>query len=76
MRCNYHYIWPITLLELIMYIITSARNMAATANGMVELRSLVSYSREERGRWRQGPRRLRCSKIRRIDGLGALSMTP
>ena len=43
------------------YIITSARNAAAIARGMVELRSIVFYSREERGRWRQGPRWLRCS---------------
>ena len=35
-----------------------------------------TYSREERGRWRQGPRCLRCSKLRRIGGLGALIMTP
>ena len=50
-RRNYYYIWPITLLEL-EYIITSARNVAAIAKGMVELRSIVYYSREERGRWR------------------------
>ena len=40
------------------------------------LRSIVFYSREERGRWRQGPRCLRCSKLRRIGGLGGLMMTP
>ena len=45
--------------------------------GIVELRrSIVFYSREERGRWRQGPRCLRCSKLRRIYGLGGLMMTP
>ena len=64
-----------TLLEL-KYIMTSARNAAAIAKGMVELRSIVFYSREERGRWRQGPRCLRCSKFRRIGGLGSLMMTP
>ena len=74
-RCNYYYIWPMTLLEL-KYIMTSARNAAAIAKGMVELRSIVFYSREERVRWRQGPRCLRCSKLRRIGGLGALMMTP
>ena len=63
------------LLEL-KYIMTSARNAAAIAKGMVELRSIVVYSREERGRWRQGPRCLRCSKLRRIGGLGGLMMTP
>ena len=55
---------------------TSARNTAAIAKGMVELRSIAFYSREERGRWRQGPRCLRCSKSRRIGGLGGLMMTP
>ena len=35
------------LLEL-KYIMTSARNAAAIAKGMVELRSIVFYSREER----------------------------
>ena len=50
MLCNYYYIWPITLLEL-NYIINSARNAAAVAKGVVELRSIVFYSREERGRW-------------------------
>ena len=50
--------------------------MAAVAKGMVELKSIVFYSREERGRWRQGPRCLRCSKLRRIGGLGGLMMTP
>ena len=64
-----------TLLEL-KYIMTSARNAAAIAKGMVELRSIGFYSREERGRWRQGPRCLRCSKLRRIGGLGGLMMTP
>ena len=64
-----------TLLEL-KYIITSARNAAAIAKGMVELRSIDFYSREERERWRQGPRCLRCSKLRRIGGLGGLTMTP
>ena len=42
----------------------------------MRLRSIVFYSREERGRWRQGPRCLRCSKLRRIGGLGSLMMTP
>ena len=72
---NYYYIWPMKLLEL-KYIMTSARNVAAIAKGMVELKSIVFYSREERGRWRQGPRCLRCSKLRRIGGLGGLMMTP
>ena len=63
------------LLEL-KYIMTSTRNVAAIAKGMVELKSIVFYSREERGRWRQGPRCLRCSKIRRIGGLGGLMMNP
>ena len=63
-----------TLVEL-KYIMTSAGNAAAIAKGMVELRSIAFYSREERGRWRQGPRCLRCSKSRRIGGLGGL-MTP
>ena len=63
------------LLEL-KYIMTPARNVAAIAKGMVELKSIVFYSREERGRWRQGPRCLRCSKLRRIGGLGGLMMTP
>ena len=63
------------LLEL-KYIMTSARNVAAIAKGMVELKSIVFYSREERGRWRQGPRCLRCSKLRRIGGLGAVMITP
>ena len=44
-RRNYYYIWPITLLEL-KYIITSARNAAAIAKGMVELRSIIFCSRE------------------------------
>ena len=74
-RCNYYYIWPMKLLEL-KYIMTSARNVAAVAKGMVEWKSIVFYSREERGRWRQGPRCLRCSKLRRIGGLGGLMMTP
>ena len=65
-----------TLLELKKYIITSARNAAAIAKGMDELRFMVFYSREERGRWRQGPRCLRCSKLRRIGGLGGLTMAP
>ena len=74
-RCNYYYIWPITLLEL-KYIITSAGNAAAIAKGMVELRSIVFYSREERARWRQGPRFLRCLKLRMVGGLEGLMMTP
>ena len=52
-----------TLLEF-KYIMTSARNAAAIAKGVVELRSIVFNSREARGRWRQGPRCLRCSKLR------------
>ena len=43
---------------------------------MVELRSIVFYSREERARWRQGPRCLRCLKLRVVGGLGGLMMTP
>ena len=43
---------------------------------MVELRSIVFYSREERGRWRQGPRCLRCLELRMVGGLGGLMMTP
>ena len=43
-RRNCYYIRPITLLEL-KYIVTSARNAAAIAEGMVEL---FFYSREER----------------------------
>ena len=74
-RRNYHYIWPITLPELT-YIITSARNAAAIPKGMVELRSIVFYSREERARWRQGPRCLRCLKLRTVGGLEGLTMTP
>ena len=69
------YIWPITLLEL-KYIITSARNAAAIAKGMVELRSIAFYLREKRGRWRQGPRCLRCLELRMVGGLGGLMMTP
>ena len=42
--------------------------------GRIEVHSF--YSREERGRWRQGPRCSRCSKLRRIGGLGGLMMTP
>ena len=74
-RRNYYYIWPTTLLEL-KYIITSAKNAAAIAKGMVELRFIVFYSREERRRWRQGPRCLRCLKLRMVGGLGGLMMTP
>ena len=43
---------------------------------MVKLRSIVFYPNKERGRWQQGPRCLRCSKLRRIGGLGGLVMTP
>ena len=74
-RYNHYYIWPIKLLEL-KYIITSARNAAAIAKGMVELRSIVFYPREKRGRWRQDPRCLRCSKLRRKGGLGGLMLVP
>ena len=65
-----------TLLVELKYIMTSARNTAAFAKGMVELRSIAFYSREERERWWQGPRCLRCSKLRRIGGLGGLMITP
>ena len=74
-RRNYYYIWPIILPELI-YIITSARNAAAIAKGMIELRSIVFDSREERARWRQGPRWLRCLKLGMVRGLEGLMMTP
>ena len=43
---------------------------------MVELRSIVFYSRKERGRWRQGPTCLRCLKLGMVGGLGGLMMTP
>ena len=43
---------------------------------MVELRSIVFSSIEERERWRQGPRCLRCSKLRRMGDLGGLMMAP
>ena len=43
--------------------------------GRIEVHTFF-YSREEEGRWRQGPRCLRCSKLRRIGGLGGLMMTP
>ena len=39
------------LLEL-KYIMTSARNVAAIAKGMVELKPIVFYSRKERRQWR------------------------
>ena len=74
-RRNYYYIWPIILLEL-KYIITSARIAAAIAKAMVELRSIVFDSSEERARCRQGPRCLRCLKLRMVGGLGGLMMTP
>ena len=49
-RCNYYYIiWPITLLEL-KFIITSARNAAAIAKVMVELRSIGSFLLNRRER--------------------------
>ena len=57
-------------------ILISARNAAAFAKGMVGLRSIVFYSREERGRWRQGPRCLRCLELRMVGGLGGLMTTP
>ena len=72
--CNYYYIWPITLLEELKYIITSSRNATAIAKGTAELRSIVFYSREEREHWRQGPRCLRYPKLRRVGGLGGLMM--
>ena len=40
------------------------------------IETIVFYLREERGRWRQGLRCLRCSKLRRIGGLGGFMMTP
>ena len=40
------------------------------------LRSIVFDSREERARWRQGPRCLSCLKLRMVGGLGGLMMTP
>ena len=43
---------------------------------MIKLRSIVFYSREERARWRQGPRCLRCLKVKMVGGLGGLMMTP
>ena len=43
---------------------------------MVELRSIVFDSREEKARWRQGPRCLSCLKLRMVGGLGGLMMTP
>ena len=44
---------------------------------MVKLRSIVSYSREERRCWRQGPRCLICSKLKRIiGGVAGLMMAP
>ena len=61
-----------TLLELKYIIITSARNAAAISKSMVELRSIVFYPREKRGRWRQGPKCLRYSKLRRISDMGRL----
>ena len=69
--------WSITLLEL-KYIISSARNAAAIAQGihMVQLRSIVFYSREERARWWHGPTCLRCLKLRKVGGLQGLMMTP
>ena len=66
-------------MQLLLHLANEAartRNVAAVAKGMVELKSIVFYSREERGSWRQGPRCLRCSKLRRIGGLGGLMMTP
>ena len=73
-RRNYHCIWPIMLLKF-KYIITFARNAAAIAKDIVGLNSIVLYSRKERGRWRQGPRCSRCSKLRKICGLGGLMIT-
>ena len=67
--------WPITLLKL-RYIIFSVRNSAAIAKGMIELMSIVFYPRGKRGRWSQAPRCLRCSKLRRTDGLGGSMMVP
>ena len=72
-RRNYYYIWPIILLEL-KYAITIARK----CGGYVppSLRSIVFDSREERARWRQGPRCLSCLKLRMVGGLGGSMMTP
>ena len=61
-----------TLLEL-KYIMTSARNAAAIAKGMVELRSIVFCSREERGRWRQGPLIVQAYRVRRSTSRYGLS---
>ena len=75
-RRNYYYIWPIILLEL-KYIITSARNAAAIAmQGYGRIEVHVFFSREERARWRQGPRCLSCLKLRMVGGLGCLMTTP
>ena len=43
---------------------------------MVQLRSMVFYSREERARWWHGPTCLRCLKLRMVGSLGGLMMTP
>ena len=43
---------------------------------MVEWRSIAFDTREERARWRQGPRCLSCLKLRMVGGLGGLMMTP
>ena len=72
-RRNYYYIWPIILLEL-KYIITSARKCGGYVSP--SLRSIVFDSREERARWRQGPRCLSCLKLRMVGSLGGLTMTP
>ena len=59
------------LLEL-KYIMTSARNVAAVAKGMVELKSIDFYSREERGRWRQGPRCFEMLEVKEDRRFGRL----
>ena len=64
-----------TLLEL-KYIITSARDAAAAAKGMVELRSIVFYSREERRRWRQGLRVLEMLEDKEDGWFGAWGRLP
>ena len=57
-------IFSFNTVRILQYMITSAGNAAAIAKGMIELRSIVFHSKEERGRWRQGLRCLRCLKLR------------
>ena len=65
-RRNCYYIWPITLLELKHSGVHNhlCQNTAAIAKGMVEMRSIAFYSREERGRWRQRPEVLEMLKVK------------